>query len=79
MDIFYFQQYKLILFCFKLKNSIQKLIEIKMNKLKINLNRYDLQKTQMDTFSYVLINPSSDFQLQSGDLVYLLKPGKSNC
>jgi hypothetical protein len=49
-----------------------------MNKLKIDLNRYDLQKTQMDTFSYVLINPSSDFQLQSNDLIYLLKPGKSN-
>ena len=49
-----------------------------MNKLKIDFNRYDLQKTQMDMFSYVLINPSSDFKLQSGDLVYLLKPGKSN-
>lgn len=49
-----------------------------MNKLKIDLNKYDLQKNQMDTFSYVLINPSSDFQLQTGDIIYLLKPGKSN-
>jgi hypothetical protein len=59
-------------------NNIQRMLEIKMAKLKIHANIYDNLKNQMDALSYVLINPSSEFQLQADDVVFALKPGKPN-
>ncbi len=62
----------------KLTNNIQRLLEIKMARLKIHANVHDNLKNQMNSLSYVLINPLFDFKLQAGDIVYLLKPGKPN-
>jgi hypothetical protein len=46
-----------------------------MNKLGIDSKKYDAFNDIKDKISFVLINPSNDLQLQSGDIIYLLKPG----
>ncbi len=51
----------------------------KLNKLGINSEKYKNfeQHSQIEKYSFVLINPSSDFFLRPGDIVYLLKPGSN--
>jgi hypothetical protein len=53
------------------------MILIKMNKLGIDPNKYKSSEESSSTerFSFVLINPSHDLNLQTGDIIYLLKPG----
>ena len=47
-----------------------------MNKLGIDSTGYkNNNETINKNASYVLINPSSELELQSGDVIYLLKPG----
>lgn len=46
-----------------------------MDKLGIDSSKYPKTHEKIDRTSYVLINPSSEFELQSSDIVYLLKPG----
>lgn len=51
-----------------------------MSKLGIDPDKYDKYKSydeHMERFSFVLINPSHDYILRPGDIVYLLKPGAS--
>ena len=49
---------------------------MKMNKLGIDAKNYNTKVTEnTDKNSFVLINPSFDVSLQSGDIIYLLKPG----
>ncbi len=50
------------------------MILIKMNKLGIDTEKYST-KDDSPCFNFVLINPSTEFHLQPGDVVYLLKPG----
>ena len=50
------------------------MILIKMNKLGIDTEKYST-KDDSACFNFVLINPSTEFHLQPGDVVYLLKPG----
>lgn len=46
-----------------------------MNKLGIDPDKYKNFDENPEDYSFVLINPSHEFQLQSGDIIYLLKPG----
>jgi hypothetical protein len=49
---------------------------LKMTKLGIDPDKYKTYKGMLDEkFSFVLINPTSEFLLKPGDIVYLLKPG----
>lgn len=51
----------------------------KLNKLGINSEKYKHfeNHSQIEKYSFVLINPSSEFFLRPGDIVYLLKPGSN--
>lgn len=46
-----------------------------MNKLGIDPDKYKNLDEQLEKFSFVLINPPSEFVIKPGDIVYLLKPG----
>lgn len=46
-----------------------------MSKLGIDTEKYSNPDDTNQKYSFVLINPSFDFILQAGDIVYLLKPG----
>lgn len=50
----------------------------KLNKLGINPEKYKFENAMSEKFSFVLINPSCDYQLKAGDIIYLLKPGCNN-
>ena len=54
--------------------DIEALITMKLNKLGIDSAGYKNSET-LNKNSYVLINPSSELELQIGDVIYLLKPG----
>lgn len=55
------------------------MILIKMNKLGIDPDKYKhFDEFSSEKCSFVLINPSSDFVLKPGDIIYLLKPGNCN-
>ena len=53
--------------------NIHQMILLKMNKLGIDSKKY-ITKNDDASLNFVLINPPNDFALQSGDIVYLLKP-----
>ncbi len=55
-------------------DNIHQMILIKMDKLGIDSNKYSTRDENV-CLNFVLINPSNDFSLQPGDIVYLLKPG----
>lgn len=55
--------------------DIEGLITMKLNKLGIDSTSYKTTERLDKNISFVLINPSSELELQSGDIVYLLKPG----
>ena len=46
-----------------------------MNRLGIDPEKYKNLECSDGKFSFVLINPPSEFFLKNGDIVYLLKPG----
>lgn len=46
-----------------------------MDKLGINTEKYTSNDENSMKYSFVLINPSTDFCIQPGDIVYLLKSG----
>lgn len=52
------------------------MVATKMTKLGIETDRYSSSEESFQKYSFVLINPAFDFQLQSGDIIYLLKPGQ---
>jgi hypothetical protein len=49
----------------------------KISKLKMNSSMFENVSgtSTIDKLSYVLINPPNNFELNYGDVVYLLKPG----
>ena len=53
---------------------MQQMVALKMIKLGIDYEKLENDEG-LKTYSFVLINPSPDFILQTGDIVYLLKPG----
>jgi hypothetical protein len=60
----------------KPKHEVEQLIVTTMNKLGMNTDKYNtIPKISSENTSYVLINPSNNFLLRNGDIVYLLKPG----
>jgi hypothetical protein len=65
----------LIFFNFKSSRLIEKLVLENMRKLNMNPNKYEKNKKFSWKTSYVLINPPIDFRLQTGDIIYLIKPG----
>jgi len=54
-------------------DNIKQMILTKMDKLGIDSNKYSANNDGGNV-SFVLINPASDFSLQPGDIVYMLKP-----
>lgn len=57
-------------------DNIHQMILLKMNKLGIDSKKYST-KNDDACLNFVLINPSNDFALQTGDIVYLLKPSQA--
>ena len=55
-------------------DNMHQMILLKMDKLGIDGRKY-VTKSDDGSLNFVLINPSNDFILQPGDIVYLLKPG----
>jgi hypothetical protein len=53
---------------------MQQMVALKMIKLGIENEKIGNDEG-LKTYSFVLINPSPDFVLQTGDIVYLIKPG----
>ena len=60
------------------KHDIQQMIFNKMNKLGIDPDKYKSGNDHSEKFSFVLINPASEFPLKAGDIIYLLKPRCNN-
>jgi hypothetical protein len=68
----------MIFFLFLQQNyELKRLVLSKIEKLKMNTAAYDnlAGVSTIGKTSYVLINPSFDFELQENDIIYLLKPG----
>jgi hypothetical protein len=57
---------------------VEEIIIKRLKKLGIDPSQYRENHEEVNHTSFVLINPSSEFMLQSGDIIYLLKPGKIN-
>ena len=51
---------------------------LKLELLKINNSNFDENNVSINStskISYVLINPSQDYELQPNDIIYILRPG----
>ncbi|RNA05993.1 potassium channel subfamily T member 2 isoform X7 [Brachionus plicatilis] len=58
------------------KNDIETMIKTRLEYL--NIDKTLDSNEEPEEFSYVIINPSYDFNLKNGDIIFLIKPANIN-